>query len=155
MAEKESIVNRQQKIAWFQLAVVGLAAVMSVILMALFVKKYDYGFLEAWWIGSGYAVPFVVLAIIAPVFIRKKKWQIDFDERDLMIDRKAMRITFATSYAFFIAVCMTTWIAVGFDKPIPAYWLVRIVLGGGITSIVTNALATIVCYGWAGKGEKS
>jgi hypothetical protein len=147
--------NRAQKIAWFQLAVVGMAAVASTILMALFLGKYAYGFSEAWWIGSGYSVPVVALAIFAPVFIRKKKDQIDFDERDLMIDRKAMRITFATSYAFFVAVCMMTWVAAGFDKLIPAYWLVRVVLGGWVTSVVAHALTTIVCYGWEGKGEKS
>jgi len=147
--------NRQQKVAWFQLAVVGTAAVMSVILMAFFTRKYAYGFSEAWWIGSAYPAPLLVLTILAPVFIRKKKRQIDFDERDLMIDRRAMVIAFGTTYAFFIFVCFTTWVAAGFDKPIPAYWLIRIVLGGWVTSVVAHALTTIVCYVRGGEdGEK-
>lgn len=148
--------NRRQKIAWFQLGVVGAAAIMSVILMGLFVRKYEYGFIEAWWIGTGYSVPCIILAVLAPpVIFRKKKGQIDFDERDLMIDRRAMVIAFATTYAYFIALCMMTWVVTGLDKPIPAYWLARIVLGGWITSVVAHALTTIVCYGWGGKdGEK-
>lgn len=143
--------NRRQKIAWFQLAVVGVAAVASAALMGLFIKKYDYAFLEAWWIGSCYPTPLLVLTVFAPVFVRKKKGQIDFDERDLIIDRHAMVIAFGTTYVFFIGVCMITWVAAGFDKPIPAYWLPRIVLGGGVTSIVAHALTTVVCYGWGNK----
>ena len=147
--------NRPQKIAWFQLAVVSTAAVMSVILMAFFMRKYAYGFSEAWWIGSAYPTPLLVLTVLAPAFIRRKKGQIDSDERDLMIDRKAARIAFGTTYAFFILVCFVTWVGVGFDKPIPAYWLVRIVLGAWLTSVLAHALITLACYGRGGKGEKS
>jgi len=142
--------NRGQKIAWFQLAVVGIVAVASVILMALFARKYEYDLAEAWWIGSAYPTPLLVLTVLAPVFIRKKKGQIDFDERDLMIDRQAMVIAFGTTYVFFIGVCSTTWVAAGFDKLIPAYWLMRIVLGGWVTSVMAHALTTIVCYGRGG-----
>ncbi|MHC4086912.1 MAG: hypothetical protein ACYSU5_17150 [Planctomycetota bacterium] len=148
--------NRRQKIAWLQLAMVGAAAIVNVILMGLFVRKYEYGFLEAWWIGTGYSIPCIILAVLAPpVIFRKKKGQIDFDERDLMIDRQAMQIAFAITYAYFIAVCMTTWVVAGFDKPIPAYWLAWIVLGGWITSIVIHALTILVRYGWRSEGEKS
>ena len=146
--------NRRQKIAYFQLILVGVLTVASVILSGLFVRKYEYAHLEAWWIGSGYMTPFVALTVFAPLFFRKKKGQIDFDERDLMIDRQAMLIAFASTYAFFIVVCFTTWVASGFDKPIPAYWLVRIVLGAWITSIVAHALTTLVGYGWGGKDSK-
>jgi len=143
--------NRQQKIAWFQLAVVGTAAAMSVILMAFFIIKYAYGFSEAWWIGSGYSTPPLVLTVLAPVFIRKKKGQIDSDERDLMIDRKAARIAFGTTYTFFILVCFAAWVGAGFDRPIRAFWLVRIVLGAWITSVLAHALITLVCYDRGGK----
>lgn len=139
--------NRAQKIAWFQLAVVGVFAVASVILTALFARKYGYELQEAWWIGSGYATPLLVLTILAPVLIRKSKGQIDIDERDMMIDHRATLVAFGTTYVFFIGVCFTTWVAAGFDQPIPAYWLLRIVLGGWMTSVVAHALVTLFCYG--------
>ncbi|MHC4739288.1 MAG: hypothetical protein ACYS9Y_10335 [Planctomycetota bacterium] len=145
--------NRRQKIAWFQLTVVGIVAVVSVILMALFLRKYEYEFVEAWWIGSCYPTPLLVLTALAPVFIRKKKGQIDFDERDLIIDRYAAWIAFGTTYLFFILVCFMTWVAAGFDKLIPAYWLMRIVLGGWVTAVVVHALTTLFCYGRGSKGE--
>ena len=113
--------NRGQKIAWSQLAVVGVFAVASVILTVLFLREYGYELQEAWWIGSGYATPLLVLTILAPVLVRKRKGQIDVDERDMMIDHRAMLAAFGTTYIFFIGVCFTTWVAAGFDKPMPAY----------------------------------
>jgi len=146
--------NRRQKIAWFQLAVVSIAAVASVILMGVFLRKYQYELSEAWWIGSAYPTPLLVLTALAPVFIRKKRGRIDFDERDLLIDRQAAWIGFVSSYAFFIVICFTIWVAAGFDKPIPAYWLMRVVLGGWITAIVAHALTTLICYGRGGKDRE-
>jgi hypothetical protein len=130
-----------------------MVMVVSIILTGLFIRKYEYGFLEAWWLGSGYACPVLTLTVLGPLVIfRKRKGRIDCDERDLAVDRQAMIIAFGTTYVFFIAVCFTTWVAAGLDKPIPAYWLVRIVLGGWVTSIVAHAVTTLVCYG---RGIKS
>ena len=139
--------NRMQKIAWCQLALVGVAAVFSVIAMAFFMRKYGYSPAEAWWLAAGYAAPILILAVIAPPFVfRKKKDKVDPDERDLMIDRCAMRMAFGAAFLFFIAVCMITWIAVGVDTMIPAVWLTRIVYAAWTTTIVTHPLTTLVCY---------
>ena len=125
--------NKTQKIAWCQLILVGIAAIASVILTALWMRKYEYGFLQAWWFGSAHPTILVALTVFVPLFFRKKKGQINFDERDLIIDRQAARLAFGASYGFFIVVCFMTWTAVGFGSQIPAYWLARIALGGWIT----------------------
>ena len=39
---------RQQKIAWFQLVVIAVAAVASVVNSGLYMQKYGYTFLKAW-----------------------------------------------------------------------------------------------------------
>jgi uncharacterized membrane protein len=148
--------NRQQKIAWFQLVVIAIAAVASVVNSGLYMQKYGYTFLKAWWFGTGWPVILcVLLVVLAPVFFRKKKGQINFDERDLIIDRRAARIGFGASVFFFIAVCATIWVAVGIDTAIPAYWLGRIILGGWLTAAVVHAITTVVCYNLGSKGEKS
>ena len=143
--------NRSQKIAWYQLYMVAAAAVLSAILTVHYVRKYEYEYLEAWWVAMGYAVLLVVLAALGPFIFRKKKGQIDFDERDLIIDRKASWIAFSSTYAFFILACMITWIVTGMDSLIPAYWLPRLVLGAWITTIVIHAVTILVCYG---RGDK-
>lgn len=147
--------NRAQKIAWSQLAFVATAASFSVIAMALFVRKYDYRFAEAWWLAAGYAAPLLILAVIGPpVIFRKRKDRVDSDERDLMIDRCAMRMAFGAAFVFFIGVCMTTWIAVGVESMIPAVWLTRIVYAVWTTTIVAHALTTVVCYSRGGKDHE-
>ncbi len=143
--------NRSQKIAWYQLCMIVVAAVASVILMAYYVRKYEYGYLQAWWVAMSYAVLLVMLTVLGPFMFRKKKGQIDFDERDLIIDRKASWIAFSSTYAFFILACMITWIVTGMDSLIPAYWLPRLVLGAWITTIVIHAVTILVCYG---RGDK-
>ena len=139
--------NRLQKIAWPQLGLVGVAAGYSVIAMMYFMKKYGYAPAEAWWLAAGYASPILILAVIAPPLIfRKRKGRVDSDERDLRIDRFATRIAFAAAFVFFIGVCMTTWIVVGVESMIPAVWLTRIVYAVWTTTIVAHALTTVVRY---------
>lgn len=143
--------NRMQKIAWCQLALLGAAGVVSLITMAFFMRKYGYGPAEAWWLAASYAAPILILTVIAPPFVfRKNKGRVNADERDLMIDRCAMRMAFGAAFLFFIAVCMTTWIAVGVDSMIPAVWLTRIVYIGWTTTIAAHALTTVVCYNRGG-----
>jgi hypothetical protein len=144
--------NRQQKIAWFQLVVIAIAAVASVVNSVPYMQRHGYTFSQAWWLGSGWPVVLCVfLVVLAPVFYRKKKGQINFDERDLIIDRRASRIALGASYFFFIAACATLWFAVGIDTAIPAYWLGRIILGGWLTAATAHALTTLVCYSYGGK----
>lgn len=139
--------NRLQKIAWTQLGLVGAAVGYSVVAMMYFMKKYEYAPGEAWWLAAGYAAPLLILAIIAPPLIfRKRKGRVDSDERDLIIDRFATRIAFGATFVCFIGVCMTTWIVVGVESMIPAVWLTRIVYAVWITTIVAHALTTVVCY---------
>ena len=139
--------NRLQKIAWCQLGLVGVAAGYSVIAMMYFMKKYEYTPAGAWWLAAGYAAPLLILAVIAPpVIFRKRKGRVDSDERDLKIDRCAMRIAFAAAFVFFLAVCITTWVAVGVESMIPAVWLTRIVYAAWTTTIAAHALTTVVCY---------
>ena len=141
--------NRQKKIAWSQLVLLAIAAAFSAVAMVYFIWKYDYAAAEAWWLAVGYTAPILILAVVAPpVVLRKskRKGQVDYDERDLVIDRTAARIAFGTAFVFFIGVCVTTWIAVGVDNMIPAVWLTRIVYIVWATTIAAHALATVVCY---------
>ena len=117
--------------------------------------RHGYTFSQAWWLGSGWPVAFCFFGVVlSPLFLRKKKGQISFDERDLLIDSRASRIALGASYFFFIAACATLWFAVGIDTPIPAYWLGRFILGGWLTAAIVQAITIIVYYGWTGKGEK-
>jgi hypothetical protein len=148
--------NRQQKIAWLQLIIIAICAILSVINSMSYMHKHGFTFSRSWWLGSGWPVVFCFIGVtLSPFFLRKKKGQINSDERDLLIGNKASQITFGASYSFFIIACSALWYTVGIDTPIPAYWLGRFILGGWLTSVLVHATATIVCYGRGAKGEQS
>jgi uncharacterized membrane protein len=148
--------NRQQKVARLQLIIIAVAAILSVVNAMFYMYRHGYAFSQAWWSGSGWPVVLCFFGVVlAPLILRKKKGQISFDERDLMIESRASRIALGVSYFFFIAACATLWVSVGIDTPIPAYWLGRIILGGWLTAALVHALTTMICYAWAGKGGPS
>ncbi|MGD1041830.1 MAG: hypothetical protein ABR913_02065 [Sedimentisphaerales bacterium] len=140
--------NRQQKIAWFQLAVIAMAAIASAAISEIYVYKDGLNFSKAWWFGTVWPVILgIILMTSAPLLFRKKKGQVDFDERDLTIDRWAARISYGMSYAFLFIICMAIGTTSGFDRLIPTYWLARIALGGFIIMIAAQALTILLCYG--------
>ena len=135
-----------------QLIIIAICAILSAINSVPYMHKHGYTFSHAWWFGAGWPVVLCFFGVVlTPLFLRKKKSQINFDERDLLIDSRASRIALGASYFFFIAACTTLWLAVGIDTPIPAYWLGRFILGGWLTTAIVQATTTIVCYGWGGK----
>ena len=145
--------NNTQKVAWFQLIVIVLAAVASVINSFFYMHKYGYSFTKAWWFGTGWPVIICVfLVVFATTFVKtssrfyRKKGEILFDERDLLIERQASRFGYAAAFVFFIASCMITAEVVGLDTLIPAYWLARFFLGGWLTMAVAHAITILVCY---------
>lgn len=148
--------NRQQKIARLQLIIIVICAILSVINSVSYMHKHGFTFSRAWWLGSGWPVIFCFFGVmLSPFFLRKKKGQINSDERDLLIENRASHIAFGASYSFFIVACSTLWYIVGIDTPIPAYWLGRFILGGWLTSAIVHATTTLVYYGWGAKGEQS
>ncbi len=152
--EKEVKMNRQQRIAWSQLAFVGGAAVFCAVATGYFIWKYRYTGTEAWWLAVSYTAPLLILAIILPpVIFRTRRGGVGADERDLMIDHIAATIAFSASFVFFVGVCMVTWLAVGVDSMIPAAWLTRIVYMGWVTAIAANALTIVICYGRPSKAD--
>ena len=142
--------NRTQKSAWF---------ILIVIIVSLLVTGAAVGTL-AIIIGMPRALGglgFLGLCGFVgfePVLFRTRRGQstIDYDERDLLIDRKATLGAFAVSYVYFVGVCMTIWFVVGSGGVIRVFVLPIIVVGGFITSQIVRSVAILVQYG-RGKGD--
>jgi hypothetical protein len=144
--------NRWQKIAWFNLTVIEVSLLLAgaatgtlAIIIGMPAALGGLGFLGL----SG-------LLGLEPVLFRKKRGQstVDFDERDLSIQRKAFLGAFAFSYVYFVAVCMIIWFVVGYSGVIRVAILPCIVAGGFITSWIVRSVAVLVQYGRQ-KGEIS
>ena len=141
--------NKTQKVAWFHLIVIILAAVASVINSFLYMHKYGYSFSKAWWFGTGWPIIICVfLGVFTTTFSKfyRKKGEILFDERDLLIQRQASRFGYTAAFAFFVASFVITSKVVGMDTLIPAYWLARFFLGGCLSMAVAHAITILVCY---------
>ena len=140
--------NRWQKIAWFNLFVIAgcmmLAAGMTIR------YAFQYGFPSAFG-GTGF-LGFACLIALGPLLFRKKKGQIAFDERDLLIERKAVRCGTTVSYFYFVFVCVGTWLCVGFDSKISAGVLPMLVVGGFLVVNVVQSIVTLVEYCKGGTG---
>ncbi len=146
--------NRMQKIAWFQLSLLVVMAVLSIIFTYHFMTKYEYGYLYAWELGAAHSIPLLCLTVFGPLVFRKKKGRVDFDERDLIIERQSDVASFGACFVFFVVVFVAMWLAMGMDRLIPLHWLGGILLGGWVTAIIAGAATTLVYYG-RGKGETS
>ncbi|MFC1739488.1 hypothetical protein ACFL1G_10650 [Planctomycetota bacterium] len=141
--------NRQQKIAWFNLIVIAICIVVT----SGMVTKYafQHGFPSAFG-GTGF-LGFACLIALGPVFFKKKKGQVSLDERDVMIERRAVRCGTTASYFYFVIVCIVTWLVVGVDSKISAGVLPMLVVGGFLVVNIVQSITTLVDYGRGSKGE--
>jgi len=130
-------------------------AVLSVIFTFHFRAKYEYGYLYALELGAAHAYPLIILVVLGPlIFFPKKKGKVDYDERDLIIDRQSAVASFATYFVFSVVVFVAMWLTLGMERLIPIHRLGNIIFGGFVIAVIAGAVTTLVSYG-RGKGEKS
>lgn len=96
--------NRAQKIAWFNLIVI--AASLSISSVVVGVLATVIGMPKA--LARLGFLGICGLMGLSPFILRKDKCPVSFDERDELIQKRAVLGGFAASYGFFVAVCMTT-----------------------------------------------
>lgn len=144
--------NRVQKIACFNLFVTALSAVAS--LGAVILLTRLVGMPKAW---AGMALMgLMVLMAFGPLIFRNQKEQdsVPFDERDVLIYKRAESAAFIATYAFFVTFCSVTLNSVGMNGQVPGYMLLILLAGGFVVLTLAKALALIIQYGWGGEGEK-
>ena len=146
-----SMMNRAQKIAWFNLIVNLIALVLSSIAVAVltFVVALP---LRAALGGLGFT-GIIGFTGLSPFLFRKAKGQVEFDERDHLYNSRAWFLGFCASYLLFVIVCMTTWFIRGPKGTISANVLPLTVMGGFLALMLVHSLAILGQYGWTDKGE--
>lgn len=140
--------NRVQKIAWFNLAVIAGCIMLAGGMTVRF--AFQHGFPSA--LGGMGFLGFACLIALGPLLFRKKKGQVALDERDVMIERRAVRCGTTVSYFYFVFVCVGTWLYVGFDSKISAGALPMLVVGGFLVANIVQAIVTLVEYSKGGTG---
>jgi len=140
--------NRTQKAAWFCLTMSALllAVVVTIAVVAKMPRTLSW-----FWFLLTYGIMGLSL-----VFLRKRQSpvEVDLDERDKLIKKRAMLTCYFSIWGFFIATCTIPWLIVGPEGSIPVCVLPVILLGVFIIVMLVYSVAVLVQYGWRGKGEK-
>jgi hypothetical protein len=92
-----------------------------------------------------------LIAGLSPLIVRKKPGQVNFDERDAVIEKNAHFAGYIVLWCAFILTCMIAFRAVGGGRSIGAGILV-------VTLVVVRTIESLVVmsqYGWRGEGDKS
>ncbi|MHC4596938.1 MAG: hypothetical protein ACYS9C_18290 [Planctomycetota bacterium] len=144
--------NRWQKIAWFNLIVIVVGSVISVI--AAETLPPDERLMPPNRLTVIIIISLVLVVMAKPIF-RKSDKGVDFDERDAQIHRRAKLFGWAGFGLGMAATIMVCYIAVGPMGSFPPLALPIILLVGVGCSIIVESIAALIQYGWAGKGEKS
>ena len=94
--------NRMQKNAWLTVGCCSVATVLSVIAVVILYSFYGFPVASA---GLG-LLGLTGFAGLGSVIFKKDPGAVSFDERDHLINLKAVRAGFGLSYGIFIASCM-------------------------------------------------
>ena len=135
--------NRMQKMAWWIVAWISVAMVISLIAVAIDYIKF--GMPKAL-IGFSF-LGIAGFAGFAPLIAGKDKGKVDCDERDILINRKAALAGFAASYLAIGLACMLPFSILGPKATISVCWLPNVFAVAGLTSFFVHSIAILVLYG--------
>jgi hypothetical protein len=141
--------NKAQKMAWFTLVVLALALGLSLI---TFCVGYFILGVPAAKAAAGFGFMGIMGFVgLTPILFRKDKAQVQCDERDLMIHRKAAIAAYAIFWVLFVAAAMVPWFITGPDGRITVNYLPWMVFGGMFVVMFVQAIVTLNQYGWTNK----
>jgi len=129
----------QQKVAWFNLAVLAAAAVTYVALVpALGAQPAlgSFGICGLWGLGF--------------LFYRRRANQVLLDERDRLVSLRAQIAGLWIFWELFVAACMITWAALRFwrnQNTVSVDVLPLLVGGGMVVFTLSHSVAILIQYG--------
>ena len=146
---RRKVMNRAQKIAWFNLIVLLTALGLSTIAIGVFYFIVGLPMRDA--LGGFGFMGVLGLLGLTPILFRKDKGKVQYDERDLTICRKAAVVAYAIFWVLFVAAAMVPFFVLGPDGIVSVVYLCAMVLGGFLTVTLLQSIVTLKEYGWGGE----
>ncbi len=143
--------NRWQKIAWFNLIVM-LGGFASSFIAAVTLPPAER-FMPPNRLTLVIIVT-LVLVVASNIIFRKKPKQVDFDERDRQIRKRTKYAGWIAFALTMLIVTMILYFAVGPEGTFSPLVLPLIPAAGGGICVMAGSVATLIQYGWGGKGER-
>ncbi len=145
--------SRAQKTARFNLIVILIALSLSAIAVSVFYFVVDLPIRRAFG-GFGF-MGITGLMGLSPLLYKKEGGKVSFDERDELINYRAVLAAYSVFWLVFTAACMIPWFIIGPSGSISVNVLPIMLFGIGITLMLVHSLVILVQYGRGGKdGEK-
>ena len=145
--------NKTQKGSWYAISIslLFLALGIYMIVEIAVLRRSPEGFGRFFWLPA-----FLLITGIAIFFIRKKQSpaEVDSDERDNMIKKRAVLAAFVSVWIILSAVSIVPRFIVGPDGSVPIWLLPIINVSVFYIVLLVYSVAVLVQYGWKIKGEK-
>jgi len=137
MRLKESAMPAQLKHAWLDLITATLVGVCYIALLPFVGPK-----------GATVAITLMAIGAFAPLFYRKPAGSnvVVTDERDRMIQLRALAIAWAVLWLFFVSFCMITWQLHAAAGTVRVDILPLMVTLGWVIVTLARSLTTVVLY---------
>ena len=142
--------NRAQKIALYNLIVI--MASLTFTGAAVGILAIVQGIPKA--LGGLGFLGILGLIGLPPILFFKKRGQLGFDERDLLIYNRASLVAYSLFWVFFTATCMVPWLVLERGARVPVVVLPCMLAGGFVIVQLIQSIAILIQYGWRNKGEK-
>jgi hypothetical protein len=140
-----------QKTAWAQLGIFGVKVIALIVLFSMngtiFYWQDETMKMTFYWLCAAAFIALVLMNIIAGIL--KSRLKAVTDERDKSIFRKAS--LWATGVSYSVVAALLLALAITYmdnsSETIPVYFPLFIVIVGGVTLLLTQAITALLLYG--------
>jgi hypothetical protein len=144
--------SRLQRIARFNLIVILIALGLSTIAIGVAYLVAGMPIQRA--LGGFGFIGICGLTALSPILYKKEQGNVDFDERDLLIQRRASLGAYTIFWALFVLAAMIPFFVLGPDGAVSVKYLAAMVFGGMVTVGLVQSIVTLEEYGWRNKDDE-
>ena len=144
--------NRAQKVARFNLVVMSIALGLSALAVGVLYFVVDLPMRRA--VGGLGLLGIWGLMGLSPILFKKEGGEVDFDERDLLIQRKAWLGAYSIFWFLFVLAAMIPFFVLGPDGKVSVKYLAAMVFAGMAVVTLVQSIATLEMYGWRNKDHE-
>jgi hypothetical protein len=141
--------NREQKRALAIVVSMSVAAILAI--AALAAQHFDRGPARLLLVAAAVVQGTGVLVCLR---VQPDKGAVTSDERDKQIEKNSYLAGFGAVYLFVIAASFAPIAIFGEKGSFPVTWCPALLIGAGFCQAYAMSVATLIQYGWIGKGDK-
>ena len=100
------------------------------------------------WGGLWFGYSFVGLMWVLPLVKSGKNVHKGYDERDLLIFKRAVLVAYSVLWMYFVTACISICWLKGPNADVPLSLFLGIIFAGAILFMLVHSLTILVQYGW-------